>query len=222
MTKPLPWSFTSLDTFKTCPFQYMNKYVAKTVREEPTEAMLWGNAVHKHFEDRQAVNTPLPVDLRQHEPYMQKLADKPGVAFTEQKIALDTKAQPTHFFDRDVWYRGVMDYQKVDSDSASALIVDYKTGKPHQKFTQLGMFAIHTFAHHHKVELVNAQFYWTKDQTVTKKVWSRKDIPELWGTVLPDLRQYAQAFKENVWQKRQSGLCRQWCPVLECEHNGRR
>ena len=151
---------------------------------------------------------------------MKKLADLPGVAFTEQKIALDKKAQPTHFFDKDVWYRGVIDYQKVSDHHAT--IVDYKTGKPHQKFPQLGMFAIHTFAHFPAVNFVDAQFYWTQTGGITQKVWGRKDIPAMWQYVLPDLKQYAEAFKTDVWQKRQSGLCRKHCAVMSCEHNGRR
>ena len=92
---PLPWSFTSLESFKNCPFAYQAKYVLKTVKEAPTEAMTWGNRVHKDFEDRLAVDTPLPVDLKQHEWFMKKLSDLEGVAFTEQKIALDRKA-PAH------------------------------------------------------------------------------------------------------------------------------
>jgi hypothetical protein len=34
---------------------------------------------------------------------------------------------------------------------------------------------------------------------------------------VPDLKQYATAFKTDVWQPRQSGLCNGWCPVTECE-----
>jgi hypothetical protein len=212
---PLPWSFTSLDTFTNCPRQYHAKYVLKTIKEPATEAMLWGTAVHKHFEDRQAVNTPLPVDLKHHEPYMVQLEEKPGVAFTEQKIALGTDLKPCNFFYRTPWYRGVIDYTKVHEESA--LIVDYKTGKPHQKFRQLMTFAIHTFAMYPDVKLVNAQFYWTQDRSVTKKVWGRADIAGMWKTLLPDLRQYKEAFATDTWQPRQSGLCNGWCPVTDCE-----
>jgi hypothetical protein len=213
--KPLPWSFSALDTFKNCPRQYHAKYVLKSVKEAPSEQMLWGTKVHKHFEDRLAVNEPLPVDLKHHEEHMQKLANRPGVLFTEQKIGLDINLKPCNFFFRDPWFRGVIDLRIVDTEDA--LLVDYKTGKPHQKFTQLSMFAIHTFAEFPAVKRVNAQFYWTKDGTTTKKIWGRADIPTMWKAVVPDLRQYMEAFKTDTWQARQSGLCKGWCPVHDCE-----
>lgn len=99
-----------------------------------------------------------------------------------------------------------------------ARLVTHNTGKPHDKWKQLGMFAIHTFLQFPTVDLVNAQFYWTKTATATKKVWSREDVPHLWSMFLPDLKQYAQAFKTDTWQERPSGLCNGWCSVTQCPH----
>ena len=61
--KPKAWSFSALDTFKTCPRQYEAKYVSKSVQEEKSEQMLWGERVHKAFELRQLDGTPLPAGL---------------------------------------------------------------------------------------------------------------------------------------------------------------
>jgi len=215
MAAPKPWSFSALDTFKTCQRQYHAKYVAKTVKEPDSGEMLWGKKVHTAFENRQAVSTPLPHDLLQHEAFMEKLEDKPGVTFTEQKFGLNLKAQPCAFFDRDIWCRGVKDYEKIHE--STAVSIDYKTGKPHQKFEQLALAAIHTFKLYPDVELVNAQFYWTQPGLVTKKVWSRDDMPMLWSIFTPDLKQYREAFEHDIWQPRQSGLCNGWCPVRDCE-----
>ena len=44
-----------------------------------------------------------------------------------------------------------------------------------------------------------------------------KFIKGIWKKFIPDLRQYAEAFKTDTWQPRQSGLCNGWCPVKECE-----
>jgi hypothetical protein len=35
---------------------------------------------------------------------------------------------------------------------------------------------------------------------------------------MPDIKQYQQAFVQDVWQARQSGLCHGWCPVTTCEY----
>lgn len=216
---PLPWSYSALDTFKTCPRQYHWKYVLKN-KEERSEAIIWGEEVHKHFEDRQAVGTPLPDNLKQHETFMQQLDDLPGIHNTEQKIALDVRRKPCNFFENNVWFRGVIDYIKVDDGKAT--IVDYKTGKQHRKFDQLQLFALHTFALYPNVKTVEACFYWTQTKDVTPMFYQRDDSRNLWKQFVPDLIQYAEAFETDTWQARKSGLCKAWCPVLECEFNGKR
>lgn len=213
--KPLPWSYTSLDDFVNCPRQFYEKRVAKSVKEEKSEQMIWGERVHKWFELRQLENQALPDDVAEHEPFMQRLKKMPGLAWTEQKVALNRKMETCGFFDADVWFRGVIDYKKVHREHA--VVVDYKTGKPHSKFNQLKLFALHTFADHPDVEAVDVMFYWTKTQGTTKQIYRRSEIPELWKSFVPNLRQYAQAFKEDIWQPRPSGLCNGWCSVTSCE-----
>ena len=212
---PTPWSYTALDTFKNCPRMYHAKYVAKSVIEPKTEAMVYGERVHKHFEDRQSSGVVLPPELEKHEPFMAQLDAKPGVLFTEMKSGITTKMQPCHFFDRDVWVRVIKDWEKLDGKTST--IIDYKTGKPHQKVEQLALFALHSFVLNSQVELVNAQYYWTMTASTSKKVWGRADIPDLWKLFIPHLKQYAEAYQTDIWQPRQSGLCNGWCPVRECE-----
>jgi hypothetical protein len=213
--KPLAWSYTALEDFVNCPRSYYEKRVAKSVKEEKTEAIIWGEVVHKHFENRQKDGTPLPTELQQHEKYMQWLEDQPGVTSTERKIALNKSGKPCGFFDEDVWYRGVIDFSKINSETA--LLIDYKTGKAHSKFQQLKLFALHTFAEYPEINAVDVRFYWTKTESQTGERYLRHQIPELWAGFLPNLRQYAQAFKEDIWQPRPSGLCHGWCPVTSCE-----
>lgn len=215
--KPLPWSHSSLSDFVNCPKQFYHKRVVKDVVDVQGPAQIWGVNVHKAFEDRQSVKTPLPLDLQMHEPYMQKLERWEGHFFTEQKIALDKRGQPiSDFFAKDVWYRGVVDYTKLVGSTAR--IVDYKTGKKKEKWEQLMMNAIHCFISHPEIEVVDARFYWTTDMTESRKVWGRNEMDALWGNFLGDLRQYAEAFKSEVWQPRTSGLCHGWCPVKTCSH----
>lgn len=217
---PLPWSYSALDTFKTCPRQYHWKYVLKN-KEPDSTAIIYGNEVHKAFEDRMAVGTPLPEGLKDHEPFMQQLDALPGILNTEQKIALDVNRKPCNFFDKGVWFRGVVDFIHIDGAESKATIIDYKTGKPHKKFDQLMLFALHTFALYPNVETVETGFYWTKTKELTPMFYRRADAKNLWKPFIPDLIQYAEAFETDTWQARQSGLCREWCPVTECEFNGK-
>jgi hypothetical protein len=213
--KPLPWSYTALEDFVNCPRSYYEKRVTKSVKEPESEQMIWGTRVHKHFEDRQKDGTPLPPELEEHEAFMERLEAMPGEHVTERKIALDKAGKPCGFFDENVWFRGVIDYTKRHNDLAQ--IIDYKTGKQHSKFQQLKLFALHTFAEFPDVRIVEVKFYWTKTQTLTGERYARDQIPQLWSTFVPNLKQYAQAFKEDIWQPRPSGLCNGWCPVKDCE-----
>lgn len=212
---PLPWSHTALDDFVNCPRAFHAKRVIKTIKEEKTEAMIWGEWVHKQFENRQAHNTPLPPELAEHEEYMLRLENMSGEAFTERKIALNRKAEPCGFFDKDVWYRGVIDYTKITGNTA--LVVDYKTGKMHSKYQQLKSFALSTFAMFPEVFRVDVRYYWTQTKQATGEQYTRVMIPQLWQVFTPDLKQYVEAFKTDTWQPRPSGLCRGWCPVTDCE-----
>jgi hypothetical protein len=215
--QPKPWSFSALDDFCNCPKSFHAKRIEKSVQEERSEQMIWGEQVHKHFEDR-LNGVPLPEDLQGFEHYMAKLEALPGTLFTEQKIAMSKKLTPCHFFADDVFFRGIIDVKIVNAPTKYARLIDYKTGKPHDKTKQLALSALHTFALHDDVDLVDCRYFWTKTQLETKKVYGRAEIEALWSTFIPDLRQYMEAFKTDTWQARPSGLCNGWCPVTSCQH----
>jgi hypothetical protein len=212
---PKPWSHSALEDFKNCPRAYYEKRIAKSVIEVKGEATIWGEVVHKHFEDRLTDGVVLPAELECHEKFLSSLDRLSGAMSVEQRIALDRRGEPCAFFDDEVWFRGVIDV-KIVSGSAARLI-DHKTGKHHTKFGQLKLFALHTFAAHPEVNTIRCEYYWTQTMTLTGESYKREDIPKLWAPFVPDLRQYSQAFKEDVWQPRQSGLCNGWCPVTSCE-----
>jgi len=213
--KPIPWSYTGLDRFVTCPRQFEAMNVLKTVKDVKGEQQLWGEYVHKKFEERQRDGWELPPELAEHEPYMHKLACLPGRHFTEQKVALSRNLTPCGFFDDNVWNRGVLDFVAIERHVA--IIVDYKTGKVKPNLKQLALFALFIFHTYPQVTACYTRYYWTQTKQETEEEFLRGRIPEIWQKFLPDLKQYAEAFKLNIWQPRQSGLCHGWCPVTECE-----
>lgn len=213
--KPLPWSHTSLDRFVTCPRQHEAVNVLKTVKEVKGEQQLWGEYVHKKFEERQRDGIALPPELVEHEPYMLQLAALPGKHFAEQRVALNHQLAPCEFFGDDVWTRGVLDFVAIEHHRA--IIVDYKTGKVKPNMKQLALFALFVFHTYPQVTACYTRYYWTQTREETEEEFLRGRIPEIWRKFLPDLKQYAEAFRTNTWQPRPSGLCRGWCPVKECE-----
>lgn len=215
----IPWSPSTLDTFVNCPHQFYETKIAKNFIPEKDADQLWGTYVHKKFQERQEHRLALPQDLQNHEAFMMKLEATPGIHFCEKQMALDRQLKPCYFFDnKNCFCRGVLDWQKVDEPSRTAWLCDYKTGKYHEKFKQLALYAIFTFNEFPFVDKVIAAFYWTQTMATNKREWTRADIATLWDMFIPDLRQYKEAFNGNVWQKRPSGLCKGWCPVANCEH----
>jgi PD-(D/E)XK nuclease superfamily len=218
--KPLPWSPSSLEAFRNCPESYRHKYVLKDLPpEERSAEQVYGESVHEVFADRQRPkHAKLPPALAVHEPFMQELADQPGWVFVEHKVALAKNLESCEWDDKNIWCRMIIDYLRIDAASRQAWIVDYKTGRPHKKFNQLIIYVLWTFQAFEYVDSITAMFYWTKDRTTTERTWSREDIPKLWDELTGDLRQYKEAFRSNIWQLRQSGLCNGWCPVIGCKY----
>ena len=216
---PSPWSYSALEDFKNCPFAYYTKRGIKSVRDEGSEHTVWGTKVHEAFEHRQRDGTPLPMDLMEHEDMMKRMDELPGDLYAERKVALDRNRMPCGFDEHDVvWWRGIIDWTKIDRPNRKARIRDYKTGKMHAKFQQLKLFSIYTFIEFPDIDEVECKYVWTKFGMVTGETYFREDVPKLWAEFIPDLKQYVEAFKTDTWQCRPSGLCNGWCPVTDCEH----
>ena len=218
--KPFPWSYSALNTFVTCPAQYHAVKVVKTAADVKGEAARYGDYVHKQFELRQRDKTPLPADLAHHEGFMKTLEFQPAnERLIEAKLALDKNLQPCKFFARDVWVRSIIDFATIDDDSA--FIVDYKTGKRKPTAKQMKLCALITFATYPHVEYCDCVYYMTqfpKEEQQISYTYYREEIPSLWREFVPDLVQYIEAFQTDIWQERQSGLCRGWCPVKQCPY----
>ncbi len=216
--KPKPWSHSALEAFKNCPRSYYEHRIARSVVETKGPATVYGERVHKDFEDMMRDGIALPLDLQMHEDYLLRLKAMPGIEMIEEKIAFNTKVLPCEYFAPDVWYRGVIDYGKVDGERAH--LVDYKTGKMHSKLGQLYLFMLWTFARYPQVQVISAEYYWTQLRTTNGAEYPRSRIHEMWKQFAPDLKQYAEAFVTDIWQPRQSGLCKRHCAVKDCEFNG--
>lgn len=221
---PLPWSYSGLNTFITCPAQFHAVKVTKTAVDGGSEATEYGNFVHKSFELYVRDNTSLPVSLEGHKHTLDRIKAIPGEQFCERRMALTKALTPTEFFAPDVWSRCVIDFLSVFGDHA--YILDYKTGKRVPSRTQLDLCALYVFHTYTDVHRCYMDYYMTElpgapcalkpyGQWYVRK---REDIPEMWANFTADLKQYARAFKEDIWQERPSGLCKGWCPVKTCAH----
>lgn len=225
MAGVLPWSYSSLSAFETCPRRYHITRIAKLVKEPQTEATLWGNQVHKALEDAVAGTKGLAPNFTQYQPIVDRVRATGGKKFTEQKFGLTKTFKPTGFFNGDVWLRGVLDLTIVTPKVG--IVLDYKTGKVKTDGDQLKLFAAASFAQHPYLEKVKTGYLWLANDKVTTKDFSKEDVPAIWQEFLPRIQRMEKAQASDNWLPNPSGLCG-WCPVgkANCEfwrgQNGKR
>jgi hypothetical protein len=223
---PQPGSFTALDKFKNCPKAFYEIRVLKNFKDEQGEAALWGDQVHKQIEAFITHCVPMPETMgpikdRVYSALMHigRLTEPEATIHAELKLALNTKVGPCDWFDKKVWARGIVDLIKIKGNEA--WVVDWKTGKIKPDSRQLKLFALMTFYHFGHVSKVHTIFEWLAHGGRTEEVYTSDQIPALWDEFMPDLIQYKDAFKNDEWPARKSGLCKEWCAVMSCKFNGR-
>lgn len=217
--KPNAWSHSALETFENCPRQYHETKVLKRWPFSETKEMIWGREVHKHFEDFLLHGTPLPADLLAHGEFLAWFKALPGELAGEERIALDVQMRECAYFAKNVqvWYRGQVDARKRDRAAGTAYILDHKTGKVKNDYTQLKGFAMWEFLTQPDIHTVRAEYYWTQIRATNGEVYRREQLPEIIAFFAAKLHRYADAFLTETFIPRQSGLCNGWCPVTDCE-----
>ena len=213
----LTWTTSSLDAFDTCPRRYYLVRVAKKVKEPPSEASEWGDRVHTILEKALLLGDPLPEYLAGMQGTIDFLRARPGELKAEFKLAVDASFQPADW--NAAWCRCIIDVGVIGD--AKAVLIDWKTGK-RKPSDQLALYAAHVFAHHPGIAQVDTAFAWLKEGKVDKALFTRQQIPEIWGKFLPRVRRLEIAYEKDAWPARPSGLCRKWCPVGKslCEYCG--
>lgn len=217
--KPNAWSPTALGDFENCPFQYHEVKVLKKHPFVESKEMVWGREVHKHFENFLLYGTALPADLDMHREFLTAFKDQPGELAGEERIALDTKLQACGYFaqDRQVWYRAQVDARKRDRANGTSHILDHKTGKVKNDYTQLKSYAMWEFLTQPDIHTCKVEYYWTQIRGTNGETYHREQLPEILQFFAEKLHRYADAFLTDHWIKKQSGLCNGWCPVTTCE-----
>jgi len=214
------WSYSALTAFETCPRRFQLTRVTKEVVEPQSEAIIWGNKVHKALELFAKGEKELPAQLQKYQKYVEKILSYEGKRVIEQKMAIDSSFRPTTWMAKDVWCRGIIDIGVVGEETA--YLLDWKTGKRKTDFDQLKLFAAMAFAHYPWLEKVVTGFIWLKEGKFDKESYTKDQITEIWGDFLPRVKRLEIAYEEDKWPAKPSGLCKNWCPVgaSRCEFCG--
>lgn len=219
VSKPFTWSYSRLKNFESCPKRHWEVDVAKAFKEAESEQLKWGNLVHKALDDAVAKGKTLPVGMEKYQPLVDRIRASPGKIVTEQQLAITTAFSPTGYFDRDVWYRAKIDVTLVQEPVA--MVIDYKTGKILEDSVQLALAAAAIFAHYPTVQKIRSRFIWLADDCDTNEDFERKDMPAFWASIWPRIEALKHAHETTTYPAIPNRLCRNWCPVTSCPHNGR-
>jgi len=187
---------------------------------QETEATMWGKRVHKAAELRVRDNTPFDFDFPGQD-VVEALAVLPGDKYCELEMAVNDKLEMVAFDDPSAVLRGIADLIIVNGETAR--VCDYKTGSDkYPDVEQLELMALMMFIKFPQVTRSHGALLFLATDKVVQKITKREDAQALWVNWMAKVGRVESAHELGVWNPKTSGLCRKWCPVTTCEHNGLR
>jgi RecB family exonuclease len=214
------WSYSSIKTFDQCPKKYFHLKVVQDVKDEGNEASRYGNDAHAAAEAYIKDGTPIPDTYAVMRPVVEALSKFPGDKHTELRLGIkrtDSGFEPCGFFDKDVWYRGIVDLLIVKGKTA--YLIDYKTGKnaKYADMKQLDLMAGAVFIHFPNVVRIKSGLAFVVSNEFPKKNHVREHLNQYLAVFDDQLDQLEAAMDNGIWNAKTSPLCG-WCPVTSCEH----
>ena len=219
-----PWSFSKIKAFQQCPKQFYHEQVIKQYPFKMTEAIRYGDQFHKAAEKYIRDGEELPKRFLYAKDSLDALKRKRGDKLCEYRMGLTEDLEPCGFYEDNVWWRGIADLIILNQDQGLAYVVDYKTGKSSRYADkgQLELMAMATFKHFPNVGTVRAGLLFVVCEDLVRSTYEQYEADTLWDKWMDNFQTMETAYKVDVWNPKPSGLCRQWCQVMECPHNGRR
>jgi RecB family exonuclease len=221
MLNKYTWSYSSISLFQQCPRKYYRLRVKKDIVEPHQAHLDYGKEVHKAAEDYVCHDKSLDPRYIFIKPALDALKSLSGEKHCEYEMGLTKNFDPCGFRDPDVWFRGIADLLILDGEHAH--IIDYKTGKSSQyaDTKQLELLALLTFKHFPQIKTIKAGLVFVVAEDLVRASYFTDAQQEAWAKWLPEIQRLEQALNTDVWNARPNFTCRKFCPVQDCEHNGK-
>jgi hypothetical protein len=217
------WSHSALSEYETCPHRFYRKRVAKDVVEPVGEHARVGLEVHSALEKAIKGEEPFPEDrLPTYAPYLKQVMALDGEKHAELKLGITSRLTGTAFDAPDVWGRAIVDVLVLIRNQPLAAVIDWKTGKPRGDTGQAARNAAAVFCNFPNIKAVVTSFVYAQHGTKVVKQFRREELPAMLAPTYRVLSEVRWSFEHEAWPRRPSGLCRAYCPVLDCPHNGKR
>lgn len=222
--KPFSWSYSAINDFFTCPRKYAASRYYFTSPYVESAAMKEGNKIHKYLEDYIRQNTPIPQEYKQYQKYADVLLaaakKKDLIIVPESEFAINQKMNMTGWFSSDAWGRGKLDVLMLTKDHRKAWIYDWKTGKPKEDRMQLHFFAVFVSWFYPLVREVVCRNIFLKYDNIDGETVHHSDLPKLQADLFGKIERIMAAWNTETFPAQPSGLCKNYCEVYTCEHNG--
>jgi hypothetical protein len=216
MTKVV-WSHSSLKDYEGCARRYHEVKILKKYPFKETEAVLYGKELHKAAEDYVGKGVPLPQQFEFIKSTLDALIAKPGRKLVEHQMALTEDLQPTGWFDKNVWVRGMADLLIIDDDNLTAWVVDYKTGNnKYPDREQLKLMSLMVFAHFPHIREIKSALLFVVKNDMVKHTMTVDQADAEWWRYRERVGRIAASIDADVWNPTRTPLCG-WCPVKSCE-----
>lgn len=219
MSKPFAWSFSKLKNYETCPKRHYELDVLKNYKDDESEQIKWGNTVHAALAVACEKKTQLPLEMSDFQTFVDEIVGSNAQIKVEQKFAITKDLQPTQWFGKNVWYRGIADVVLLDGPAGIAL--DWKTGKITEDHSQLMLMAQCMFSHYPELQHVRTAYIWLKEDAKTVDNYTRDGIANDWVGLLPRVQALELAHQTMTFPPKPSYLCRRYCPVQSCIFHGK-
>jgi RecB family exonuclease len=210
----LSHSYSSIKLYENCPLRYYRQRIVKDVTDPGGDASKHGERIHTFLENR-LKGSGLDAEVAQYEPLcasVESLA-KQGTLHIEKELVLTENLVPTGWWDSDAWLRSKLDVLVVID--ATAVVMDWKTGKRNADQFQMQMFAAQVFKHFPDVQQVKTSLVWLKTMEMDTEVYNRADINTVWAEIMKRIQRIHSSVEHDNWPAKPSGLCR-FCP---CRHD---
>lgn len=216
----ITWSYSNLSLYQQCPKKYYHLRVAKDIKEAPSEALSFGNEIHKIAQEYIDSDRPIPEKyVEALQAPLDKLKSMKGQKLCENKLGLTADLKPCGFFDKQVWWRGIADLIILQDDMA--FTVDYKTGKSskYADLKQLEVLSLAIFKHFPHVKKVKAGLMFLFAEDFVKADYHADQQDELWSPWFSEVGLLEDSVNSGVWNAKPNFTCRGYCPVTSCAHN---
>ena len=213
------WSFSKLQSSETCAYRYQQVDLLRKYKDEDRTALDWGSQVHTAFANAFIREEPLPAVMAPWQHWVDEIKALPGRVVIEAKWALDRQFNKVPWSAPTAGYRGKADLTRIDGPIADG--VDWKTGRLKEDETQLLLMAQLVFAHFPGVKRCRQRFVWLKEDCATARIYNRRDMAQQWIGILGRVHNLEEMESTKVFPKKPGALCREWCPVKDCEFNGK-